>query len=81
MQELVARFNALFDQGLSAGKGIAVAFCAFFFMVAAFKYAAAGGDPRERSVGRLGMVAALVGMVGVLLARPFMLAVRQAIGG
>ena len=75
-----ARFNTLFSNLINLGAAVAVLFCAFFFMVGAFKYASSGADYKQQDSGKIGMRNALIGLVGILAARIIVQWFRGALG-
>jgi len=75
------QINALFENLLNIGLGVAVAVSAFFIMWGAFLYMAAGGSPRQMEQGKTAIVNALAGLAIVLLARVIAGMVQGAMGG
>ena len=71
--------NALFNNLLNIGLGIAVTVAAFFLMIGAFQYMTAAGSPHQLEKGRSAMVNALFGLVVVLSARVIASLVQQAL--
>ena len=63
------QINSLFENLLNIGTGVGVVVAAFFFMVGAFMFMSAGGNPRQMEGGKSAMVNALAGLALVLMAR------------
>ncbi len=73
--------NALFENLLNIGLGVAVAVAAFFVMWGAFLYMSAAGSPRQMEQGKAAIVNALAGLAIVLLARVIAGMISDALGG
>jgi hypothetical protein len=76
-----ARINALFENLLNLGTGIAVSACAFFLMWGAFVYMSSGGSPRQMESGKAAMQNALLGLAIALSARVIAGLIQQSLGG
>lgn len=74
------QINALFDNLLNVGLGVAVAVSAFFVMWGGFLYLSAAGSPRQMEQGKTAIVNALAGLAIVLLARVIAGMVQSAMG-
>jgi len=74
------QINALFENLLNIGLGVAVAVAAFFVMWGAFLYMSAAGSPRQMEQGKTAIVNALTGLAIVLLARVIAGMVQSAMG-
>lgn len=74
------QINALFENLLNIGLGVAVAVSAFFVMWGAFLYMSAAGSPRQMEQGKTAIVNALAGLAIVLLARVIASMVQGALG-
>ena len=72
--------NALFENLLNIGIGVAAAVAAFFVMWGAFLYMSAAGSPRQMEQGKSAIVNALAGLAIVLLARVIAGMVQDAMG-
>ena len=71
--------NALFENLLTIGIGVAVAVSATFVMWGAFLYMTASGSPRQMETAKTAIVNALGGLAIVLLARVIAGIVQDAV--
>ena len=76
-----ARINALFENLLNVGAGVAVTVCAFCLMWGAFVYMSSGGSPRQMEAGKAAMQNALLGLAIALSARVIAGLIQQSLGG
>ncbi len=72
--------NALFDNLLNIGLGVAVTVAAFFLMWGAFVYMSAAGSPHQMEKGKTAMINALFGLAIVLSARIIVGMVQSSLG-
>jgi len=75
------QINALFENLLNIGIGVAAAVAAFFVMWGAFLYMSAAGSPRQMEQGKSAIVNALAGLAIVLMARVIASMIQDAMGG
>ena len=72
--------NALFNNLLNVGLGVAVAVAAFFLMSGAFVYMTSGGNPRQMEKGKTAIVNAVAGLALVLSAKVVAQMLQTALG-
>ena len=72
--------NALFNNLLSIGLGVAVTVGAFYLMWGAFIYMSAAGSPHQMERGKSAMLNALAGLAIVLSANVIAKMIQSALG-